>query len=122
MSRIWNKPGIPHLGWHFLRTIEHDSATETCQMCDQPHIRFVDELEHENYDTTLKVGQDCSKIMRLPGKNGFRWQTTEAEILIIENEKRGAFFIVWNEKAIPDLTFNSLHEALGWVARKLIHD
>ena len=119
MPRIWNKPGIPHTGWDFLRTVEHDYATEKCEMCDQPHIRYIDELSHENYDGTLNVGQDCSKIMTLPGKNGYRWPGTEPNILILENEKRGYFQIIWDEKFVPDVTFNTLREAQGWVIETL---
>jgi hypothetical protein len=119
MARLWKKKGIPHTGWNFLRTVEHDGVTEKCEMCDQPHIRYVDELSHENYDDILRVGQDCSEIMRLPGKSGFRWPMAEPKIIILENEKLECFFIVWNEKSIPGLTFNSLKDANAWVIKTL---
>ncbi|MFT6508087.1 MAG: hypothetical protein ACJAUK_002189 [Colwellia polaris] len=111
-KRIWNKPGIPHLGWEFIRTYSLDSPAATCEMCDQKNIRYLDVLKHENYEGEIKVGQDCSELMMIPGKNGFRWPGTDILILEIEHLKQFGIFKGNN----PCLErFASLEEAKKWV-------
>jgi hypothetical protein len=115
-KRIWNKPDVPHMGWEYVRKITLDSPSGECEMCGQKHIRYIDVLKHENYAGEMKVGQDCSDIMMLPGKNGFRWP--EKDILIIENELRGQFFVVKEQQTVAH-GFSSLKEAQSWVINNL---
>jgi len=107
------------MGWEFVRTITFDNASEVCEMCDQPHIRYIDELKHDNFEGKIKVGQDCSKIMLLPGKNGFRWPDSES-ILIIENELQGIFFIAHKGESIKEHKFKSLQDAQHWVVENIL--
>jgi hypothetical protein len=120
MTRIWKKRGIPHTGWKFVRTIDHGIACEQCEMCDQPHIRYIAELSHEDYTDLIRVGQDCEKIMLLPGRSGFRWPAADKNIFIFHNELKDRFQVSLDNKPATEITFDSLKEAKSWVLENLI--
>ena len=117
-KRIWRRPGVPHTGWEHVRDIENDTRNGVCEMCGQKNIKYLDVLIHDNYEGEIKVGKDCSTIMLIPGKNGFRWPDTD--ILILENEDTMQFGIIKGNKAYPE-RFSSLEEAQKWAIDNSIY-
>lgn len=69
MSRLWNKPGVPHKGWRCVGAVDldwesHDHYVRaTCQMCGQERIRYVHTMEHDDYPRRLRVGFVCAAKM-----------------------------------------------------------
>lgn len=61
-SRVWNKPGIPHAGWTHVGVQRLEEANGVCEMCDQPHIRFMHEVSHPKHPN-LQVGITCADNM-----------------------------------------------------------
>lgn len=60
-------PGVPHKGWSLVDVIDSrdDEGTdfddyESCEFCDQEHIRYVHVLSHREYPDTMRVGCICS--------------------------------------------------------------
>ena len=65
---LWNKHGVPHKGWTFVRmtdSIESSGEYATCMMCDQERVRYVHWMEHDEYPDTLGVGCICAGKMEL---------------------------------------------------------
>ncbi|WP_335915097.1 hypothetical protein [Shewanella algae] len=88
MARLWNKQGIPHGSWEFVRTLVHEYATETCEMCGQKNIRNLDIVSHPDYEVDLKVGQDCSLWITVLPNGSVRLPCNECKAFVIpENEK-----------------------------------
>ena len=71
----WTKKGVPHTGWSRVKRVQLESASHTCEMCDKPYLKRYDVLRHDNFGSELKVGTECSDLMRTPFKNGFKWPT-----------------------------------------------
>ena len=67
-KRVWSRSGVPHTGWKYVRGIKNDISNAVCEMCGQKNIKHLDVLKHENYKGEIKVGQDCSELMMIPGK------------------------------------------------------
>ena len=67
----WNKPGVPHKGWHCIdvEDIAEDADPtdeieyEQCEMCGHEKLRFVHIMEHPEYPGTLRVGCVCAEKM-----------------------------------------------------------
>ena len=64
MSNRWDRPGVPHKGWHLIRTDDIGEAEHTCEMCGQVEIRYVHEIRHPAHHPLL-VGCVCAE--RLTG-------------------------------------------------------
>lgn len=76
---LWDQPGIPHKGWQCVDVIDIfkddvynvalpdftsvDRNYETCQMCGRENIRYVHVMEHNEYDSQLRVGCVCAQKM-----------------------------------------------------------
>lgn len=117
-KRNWTKQGVPHTGWKYVRGIEKDISNAVCEMCGQKNIKYLDVLIHDNYEGEIKVGKDCSTIMLLPGKNGFRWPDTD--ILILENEDTKQFGIIKGGNPYSE-RFSSLEDAQKWALENEIY-
>jgi len=70
MSNLWDKPGVPHKGWHLagVRDLREDGADvedtnyATCEMCGHEQVRYVHSMEHPDYPP-LEVGCICAEKM-----------------------------------------------------------
>ena len=63
MKPTWNKPGIPHKGWLYVRIEDIEEPTFKCEMCGNEYIRFVHFLSHRDYEKEIKVGCICASKM-----------------------------------------------------------
>jgi hypothetical protein len=65
---IWNKRGIPHVGWTYMHEYDLEDRNGTCEMCGAS-IRYVCVVYHGEHGV-LKVGRQCTAKMTAD-KNSF---------------------------------------------------
>ena len=67
----WNKKGLPHKGWKWLRVIDLAEDTtsgetipyEQCEMCGNEKIRYAHVMIHPEYPEEIHVGCICAEKM-----------------------------------------------------------
>ena len=59
----WTQPGVPHRGWRCVDIEERDAQDHLCEMCEARLVRFVHVMEHDGYDSVLRVGCVCAGYM-----------------------------------------------------------
>jgi hypothetical protein len=117
MARLWKKPGIPHGGWEFVRTVEHDYPTAICEMCDQKNIKYIDIVAHPEYEEELKVGQDCSGWMTALPNGTMRYPDATDVIFLFPN--KGYWRVMAKNHKCPQ-KFQSRGEAGIWALDNII--
>ena len=60
---IWNNPDIPHKGWTCVKVVDTGNANSKCKMCGNGTVRYLHFLEHDDYESQLQVGSECSMKM-----------------------------------------------------------
>ncbi len=60
----WGQAGVPKRGWRCVGFKDLDEPSEICEMCERMPIRFVHEMEHDDYPDTLRVGCVCAGNMQ----------------------------------------------------------
>jgi hypothetical protein len=57
----WDQPGVPHRGWVWVDINDLDEPIGTCEMCGQPHVRYMHQLQHRETGQTIEVGCVCAE-------------------------------------------------------------
>ena len=117
MAHYWNKNGVPHGGWNYVRTIDHEEATQTCDMCGKKHIRYIDVVSHPNHED-LNVGQECSAIMCGYPDGTLRYPIKEIILIVPNNELWQVMCINSGRKV--NRTFESRKAAGLWIFDNII--
>lgn len=66
----WLDPRVPKRDWHCLNIEDlGPGESETCEMCEVMDIRYVHEMEHDEYPEILRCGCICAGHMELSVEN-----------------------------------------------------
>jgi hypothetical protein len=60
----WGQAGVPKKGWSCMGIEDLGEPLAICQMCERMEIRYVHEMENDNYDEILRVGCICAGHMQ----------------------------------------------------------
>ncbi len=71
MSRMWDKPNVPHKGWTLENVIDvrgkgqtvDEADYETCMMCNHERIRYIHIVSHAAVNSEFRVGCVCAEKM-----------------------------------------------------------
>lgn len=119
----WDRKGYPHKGWICLNVMEDEERDGVCEMCGEPGLRWLHELEHDDQKLNVNVGRVCAghlqenydnpKDLERLAKNksnrkktflAFPWKR-------YTDPKTGASFISDTKKAEIRIT----HDSRGWL-------
>lgn len=111
----WQKKGVPHVGWKFIKRVELASQSHKCEMCDKPNLKRYDVLHHEDFETELKVGVECSEAMQIPFKYGIRWPSNHFMMILKYDESSPFCIATSNKLKLRRETFDTQSEAISFI-------